>query len=232
MSWLQACGLDEDVFHDQTAVVTGATSGIGQAVALALKRAGAKVWLVGRRLTDGPGSSCVDLSDVDQIERLGKTLRSSLSQVDILVHAAGVLRVGPLEQATAEDLDMLYKVNLRAPFLLTKALLPLLRVRPGQVVFVNSSVGLTAKSGAGLYSATKYGLRALADSLRQEVNADGIRVISIFPGKTATPMHEADKQRCPERFLQPSDVAASILYSLAVPFRGELTDLALRPLRK
>jgi NADP-dependent 3-hydroxy acid dehydrogenase YdfG len=109
--------------------------------------------------------------------------------------------------------------------------------RQGQIVFINSSAGLTAKAGAGQYAATKFALKAIADSLRAEVNALGLRVLSVYPGRTASPMQAAiykmeGKAYNPERLLQPEDVAACVINALSLPRTAEVTDIQVRPLVK
>jgi NAD(P)-dependent dehydrogenase (short-subunit alcohol dehydrogenase family) len=133
-------------------------------------------------------------------------------------------------------LDHLYRVNVRAPYLLTQRLLPLLRRARGQVVFVNSSATMHASPGIAQYAATKHALRGLADSLRCEVNDDGIRVLSVYPGRTASPMQEhlhREQSPCaPYRaadLLQPDDVAAVIVQALRLPRTAEVTDVHVRP---
>jgi NADP-dependent 3-hydroxy acid dehydrogenase YdfG len=108
--------------------------------------------------------------------------------------------------------------------------------RRGQIVFINSSVGLRARAGVGQYAATKHALKALADSLREEVNASGVRVISVYPGQTASPMQAdlyeaAQKIYTPERLLQASDVAEVVVCALSLPRSAEVTDIALRPMQ-
>ena len=119
------------------------------------------------------------------------------------------------------------------PFLLTQALLPDLLARRGQVVFVNSSAGLAARAGVAQYAATKHALKALADSLREEVHGHGVRVISIYPGRTATPMQE---EVCrmegvaydPGACLQPADVATMVLSAMTLPDGAEVKDISIR----
>jgi NAD(P)-dependent dehydrogenase (short-subunit alcohol dehydrogenase family) len=135
------------------------------------------------------------------------------------------------------DFDGQYRTNVRAPYVLTQALLPMLRSRQGQIVFINSSVGLNARAGVGQYAATKHALKALADSLREEVNAASVRVLSVFLGRTASPMqagiHAAEgKAYHPERLLQPQDVAAVVLNALSLPRTAEVTDISIRPFMK
>jgi NADP-dependent 3-hydroxy acid dehydrogenase YdfG len=120
------------------------------------------------------------------------------------------------------------------PFALTQALLPLLRMRQGQIVFVNSSQGIQAKGTTGLFAATQHALKAIADSLRQEVNADGVRVLSIYPGRTATPRMQAlyeveGRPYRPELLLQAEDIAQVVLDTLQLPRTAEITNIEIRP---
>jgi short-subunit dehydrogenase len=115
--------------------------------------------------------------------------------------------------------------------------LPLLKMQKGQIVFINSSVGLVSKANLSQYAATKHALRAFADSLREEVNEMGIRVLSVFPGRTATPMQEMifnweGKDYPPTRLLQPQDVAAVVIHALSLPRTAEVTDISIRPMAK
>jgi len=157
--------------------------------------------------------------------------------MDILVHSAGVIALGPLESASLEDFDRQYRTNVRAPFALTQALLPMLRVHQGSVVFVNSSAGMNTRVSISQYSATKHALKAIADSFRAEVNSDGIRVLSVYPGRTASPqqaaIHQAEgKAYSPELLMQPADVARIIVDALKVNRTAEVTDISIRPMRK
>jgi NAD(P)-dependent dehydrogenase (short-subunit alcohol dehydrogenase family) len=222
------------------ALITGASGGIGSAIARALAEEGFRLFLVGRNLEKltVPGEALqADLTDDAQLRATAAKVREVFGGVDLLIHSIGLFRAGPIATSPVEDLDAQYRVNLRAPYLLTQELLPSLIERQGQVVFVNSSAGFhPAKGSWGAYSATKHGLRALADSLRDEVNRKGVRVLTIFPGRTATPMQEEvhrfeGKPYDPARFLQPEDVAASVVQALRLPRTAELTDLHIRPMR-
>jgi NADP-dependent 3-hydroxy acid dehydrogenase YdfG len=229
-----------------TCVVTGASSGIGRSVAIALASAGATVCAVARRrqelettanLAGGAGRFVLldmDLAREDQIQDLADALLAQGGTVDVLVHSAGTWSHGDVETASVRDLDRMYALNVRAPYLLTQALLPTLRERKGQVVFVNSTAGLTARAGVAQYAATKHALKAIADSLREEVNSDGVRVVSVFPGRTATPMQSrvfaAEGRRyLPERLMQPADVASVVLQAITLPRTAEVTDVMVRP---
>ncbi len=239
-----------DTFEGQIAVVTGAGSGVGKAIALAFAADGATVCLVGRRVgpleatareveIDAPRPLIyvTDLARDEDIGELVARLREDHGRVDALVHGAGVYARGEAGVAPAADFDRQYQVNVRAPYVLTGALLPLLRPHQGQIVFVNSSAGLSAGAGVGQYAATKHALKAVADSVRAEVNAGGVRVLSVYLGRTATPMQEMvhaleGKAYHPERLIQPEDVAAVVVHTLNLPYTVEVTDITLRPLLK
>ncbi len=234
-------------FADRVAVVTGASSGVGRAIALALAERGATVCLIGR---DAERLACVadlarahaagvlsfrlDLTDDGDVHNLAARLRTAFDHLDVLVHSAGSYARGRLEHASVSELDEQYRTNVRAPYLVTQALMPLLRVAGGDLVFVNSTAGLVAPAEVGQYAATKHALRALADSLRQEVNAAGIRVLNVFLGRTATPRQASIYQSegrtyTPELLVQPEDVASLVLSILALPRTAEVTDITIRP---
>ena len=147
-----------NALHGHIAVVTGAGSGVGQAIACALGAQGATLCLVGRTLATLEATACsisnakaaircypTDLTHASAVQTLAEQLHRDWDTLDILVHSAGVYAMGTLEAAPVTELDLQYRTNVRAPYLLTQALLPLLRRRQGQVVFINSSVGLTAR---------------------------------------------------------------------------------------
>jgi NAD(P)-dependent dehydrogenase (short-subunit alcohol dehydrogenase family) len=233
----------------RVSLVTGASSGIGRAIALALSREGACVYAVGRnpitlaetvaaaRRFSNATSFEIDLTVDEQIQPLLRRLEQA-GKLDILIHGAGVIHQGMAEHARIEDLDLQYAANVRAPYFLTQRLLPMLTAARGQIVFINSSAGLTAnRPEVGQYAATKYALRAIADSLREELNPKGIRVLSIYLGRTATPMQEAvcreeGKVYHPEVLLQPEDVASMVVQALMLPITAEVTDISMRPMRK
>ena len=237
-----------NTLEKQIAVVTGASSGIGRAIALGLAAQGASLCLVGRKLetlqsvaqaAKGKASRhyCypADLAVGRDVDELIAGLLRDIPAVDVLVHAAGIIRLAPLETGTADELDSHYRTNLRAPYVLTQGLLPALKSRQGQVLFVNSSAALTARANVGQYAASKHALKAVADSLREEVNPAGVRVLSLFLGRTATPMQAAvhameARAYHPELLMQPEDVAAVAVHALTLPRSVEVTEISMRPL--
>lgn len=237
-------------FADKVTVVTGASGTIGKAIALGLATRDAKICLVGRKLAaleaaakdiqkSGGRAFCypVDLSVDEELQVLMTHLQRDFDHVDVLVHSAAIIVLGQVEQSSLADFDSQYRVNIRAPYALSQGLLPMLRPCQGQIVFMNSSVWLNARAGIGQYAATKYALKAIADTLRDEVNASGIRVLSVFLGRTAGPMQVAihgleSKIYDPERLLQPRDIATAVMNALSLPRTAEATDIHIRPLQK
>lgn len=237
-------------FKDQVAVITGASSGIGRAIALELARAGAICCLIGRsreKLEEvasiaKESSPLVRIYDFDlvvegNIAAIEKEIKKEFGRVNILVHSAGIFNSGAVKDASVEEFDKLYQANVRAPFLLTQTLLPMIRPSAGQIVFINSSQGLNGKQNTSQFASTQHSIRAIADSLRDEVNADGVKVISLFLGRTATPRMESlfkkeGKKYSPELLLQPEDVASVVVHTLSLPGTAEVTNINIRPMIK
>ncbi len=234
---------------NQVAVVTGAGSGIGRAIALCLGEKRLRLALVGRTkekldvvaaaAKSSPAVRCyaVDLSLESNVARLGNDLQCDFGCVDILVHSAGAITLGRIVSSKVEDFDRQYCVNVRAPYLLTRALLPSLEASKGQIVFVNSTMGFETRANVAQYAASKHALRALADSLRQEVNGAGLRVLNIYLGRTATPMQAEifkteERDYRPELLMQPEDVASVVVHALSLPRTAEVTEIRMRPLAK
>jgi NADP-dependent 3-hydroxy acid dehydrogenase YdfG len=234
----------------RVAVVTGASSGVGRAIALALAREGAELCAVGRdfnalaetvaaaRRFSPAIAFPMDLTVEESFQTLLRHLEEKAGKLDILVHSAGVIRQDLMQRARIEDLDLQYATNVRAPYLVSQRLLPFLARARGQIVFINSSVGLAVKRPeVGQYAATKHALKAIADSLREEVNPKGIRVLTLYLGRTATPMQEAlfRQDGCeyhPETLLQPEDVASLVVHALMLPGTAEVTEISIRPMTK
>ncbi|HEU4344832.1 MAG TPA: SDR family NAD(P)-dependent oxidoreductase [Candidatus Binatia bacterium] len=246
----QSSRRDHDEFSGQVAVVSGGGSGIGRAAALALASRGAALYLLGRdseRLqkvreevgANGKLTRCypIDLTRDSDVEELQQRVRNDFGAVDILIHSAGIISLGGVGSAPIADFDRQYRTNVRAVYLLTQTMLPLLKERRGQIVFFNSTAGLTANANAAQYSAAKHAIKAIADSLREEVNPAGLRVLTVYIGRTATPMQETvhsieGKTYRPERLLQPEDVTSVVLNALSLPRTAEVTEITIRPLTK
>jgi NADP-dependent 3-hydroxy acid dehydrogenase YdfG len=234
--------------NSAVAIVTGAGGGIGTAIARALVGEGATVFVIGRSrekleaAISGLDPTRVrvfpaDLTRTEDIQSLGSKVEQEFGRLDLLLHSAGVISHASVEQGPVTDFDAQYAANLRAPYLLTQTMLPLLKRSRGQIVFINSSAGLAARPNTGQFCATQHALRALTDSIRAEVNGDGIRVLSVYPGRTATSRQaaiyaSAGAQYRPELLLQPEDVASVVINAITLARTAEVTDISIRPMQK
>lgn len=234
--------------NSSVALVTGASSGIGRAVSRALAARGYALANLARdpdRLgaladelapTTRVVSYSVDLARDEELRDVARRIAQDFGRLDALVHSSGLFAEASVASGSVDEFDAVFRVNVRAPFLLSQTLLPLLKASGGQVVFVNSSVArMPARAGQAAYAGSKAALLALADSLRAEVNAQGIRVLTVYPGRTATTMQERlslsqGKDYRPERLLQPEDVANTLVSALELPRTAEVTDIAIRPM--
>jgi NAD(P)-dependent dehydrogenase (short-subunit alcohol dehydrogenase family) len=232
----------------QSAIVTGAGRGIGRAIARHLAGLGAKVLCVARtraeldevvRSTGGKAAAfAADISAAGAATAILEAQQAHAPSLDILVNAAGILTLGTMEQMELEILDRAFAVNVRSPYVLTQTALPALKRSRGQVLFVNSSIlRATNTAGRGVHAAAQAALKAFADSLRDEVNGDGIRVLSVMPGRTATRRMEdrsvaEGRPYRPDLLLQPEDVAEVACNALLLPRTAETTDLFIRPMVK
>ncbi|MCV7377973.1 short chain dehydrogenase [Mycobacterium alsense] len=221
-----------------TALITGASGGIGSAIATALSathtlllagRSSDRLDSVARRL--GATTFPLDLTNPDEIEAGCEVV----DELDVLVHNAGVFVPGHVAESDIDDWRATFAVNVFGTVELTLALLPALRRAHGQVVFINSGSGQKVSSGMASYSASKFALRAFADSLRQD--EPDLRVTTIYPGRTDTAMQRElvafeGGQYDPANFLRPETVAAAVANAVATPPDGHVHEVVLRPGRR
>lgn len=225
-----------------THLITGAGSGIGTAVTERLAERGDELWLLARDAGRAkelagrfPGARTV-VGDLGDPEKLSWALshQSLPDRLDSLLHIAGVVDLGEIGELTPKAWNRQLAANLVAPAELTRLLLPQLRLAQGHVIFLNSGAGLRANAQWGAYAASKHGLKALADALRWEESGNGVRVTTVYPGRTATPMqvkvHQQEgKEYDAERWIAPETVATTVLTALDLPRDAEITDLQIRP---
>jgi short-subunit dehydrogenase len=210
----------------RTHLVTGAGSGIGHEVAQRLEQRGDEVLRLTRDI--------VDLADARALTQWVHDLAARTPRLDSLLHIAGTVELGVVAELDLAVWQRQLAVNLTAPAVLTAALLPALRAAHGTVVFVNSGAGLVANADWSAYAASKFGLRALADSLRAEEAERGVRVTTVFPSRTATPMqekvHEQEgKTYDASRWIRPETVADAILHVLDLTPDATIPELVVRP---
>jgi len=220
-------------------LVTGAGSGIGQAVADLLHARGDDLVLLARneqraaRLADRYAGSDVRVIDLAEPASMAAAV-VGVEPLDAIVHAAGVITLGPVADQRLDDFIEQLTVNLLAPAELTRLLLPALRATRGTAVFLNSGAGLAAHAGWSAYAASKFGLRAFADALRAEEADSGVRVTTVYPGRTATPMQEQVHEHEGREYdaadwSAPETVAATIVHVLDLPGDSTISEVTLRP---
>jgi 3-oxoacyl-[acyl-carrier protein] reductase len=228
-----------------TALITGATEGIGRATAFALGRAGYRLGVCAR--TDSKvrkliaeleaegfeaAGAAADVGKPEDVDRLVGEITRTLGDIDVLVNNAGILIAKPLNELTLEDWDSTMATNVRSLFLVTRAVLPSMRQRQrGSIVNVASLAGRNGFVGGTAYTASKHAVLGFSRSLMLEVRKENVRVIAICPGSVDTsllqdqPMLKAE----PSRILQPEDVADTILQALKLPARALVSELDIRP---
>jgi NADP-dependent 3-hydroxy acid dehydrogenase YdfG len=228
-------------------LVTGASSGIGLAVAGAFRTRAAWVGLVARdpgRLSDavskvGGAALSRDVTSADQVELLRQDVAGVIGGApDVIVNSAGSFLLAPFTETSPEDFDRQVDVNLRGPFLVTRAFLPAMLARgSGHVVNVSSIAGRLAFPGNAAYSASKFGLRGMHEVLAAELRGTGVRATLIEPAATDTPLWDAlqpdDRPDLPSRtsMLNVEDVARAIVYAVEQPAGIEVSLLALQSSR-
>jgi NADP-dependent 3-hydroxy acid dehydrogenase YdfG len=235
----------------KVAAITGASSGIGEATALALAAEGASVAIGARRLDrlealaeriDGKALPIeVDVADEDSANAFISKAHSELGGLDILVNNAGVMLLGPVEGAPTDQWRTMVNVNLLGLLYCTHAALPLMReAGSGHIVNISSVAGRSANAGSAVYNLTKFGVGAFSEALRQEVSPLGIRTTIIEPGFVDTELQghnehpavregiEKMRESLPE-VLQAEDIARGIAYAVTQPQRVDVNEVLIRP---
>ncbi|UDL91358.1 SDR family NAD(P)-dependent oxidoreductase [Mesorhizobium sp. PAMC28654] len=236
----------------KVALITGASSGIGEATALALAAGGARVAIAARRADrlealagriEKAGGAALrieaDVTRADDISRMVGQVIGEWGQLDILVNNAGIMLLSPAADAVLDDWRRMIELNLLALMGVTKAALPYLKAAKGHVVNVSSIAGRVANPGASGYAATKFGVVGFSESLRREVYVDKVRVTVIEPGLVRTELGDhitnaASKAGLDQRLatmeaLTAEDVAAAILYAVSQPARVNVNEIVIRP---
>lgn len=219
------------------ALVSGATGGIGGAIAkalavdhrvIALGRDGGRLAALGR--IDGVEPTEIDILDLDAVRHLVE----SLGRLDVVVLSAAVSNRVSIEEADADEWRRQLELNVVVPAETARFALPALRRSGGQIVFVNSGAGIRSYPTHTLYSATKFALKAVADGLRGEVRSDGIRIATVYPGPTDTPMLAGDLRKAgrdvdSERYIAPESIASAVRAVVDATPDAQITDLVVRP---
>ena len=225
----------------KVALVTGAGRGIGRAIAVALAKAGCSVVITARSIDQlldvrkaidavkGKALSIqADLTRDDDLQRL----LQSCGAIDFLINNAGWGKRAPVVRAKIEDWDQTFRLNLRAPMILAKELLPaMIKKSEGAVINIGSVSGKSGEADGAAYSASKFGLIGFTQSLYEEVREHGIKVAVILPGFVDTPMIPPVKHLDRSKMIQADDVAQTVLYVLNSPATSCPVEITIRPQR-
>ena len=237
---------------NQVVAITGASSGIGEATALACARAGAAVALGARRadriaaLAERIGQEGgravalpTDVGEESQARAFVERAHSELGRLDVLVNNAGVMLLGPIESAPTEEWRRMIHANVFGVLYCTHAALPLMRGQgSGHIVNVSSVAGRIARAGSGVYNLTKFGVGAFSEALRQETAGAGIRVTLVEPGAVTTELAGHNRPEVREamakRFkgvtpLAAEEIADAILYAIGQPPNVSVNEVLVRP---
>jgi NADP-dependent 3-hydroxy acid dehydrogenase YdfG len=237
---------------NQLVAVTGASSGIGEATAIACARAGATVALAARRLDRlqaladriaGEGGRALavqsDVGDEEQARAFIERAHAELGRLDVLVNNAGVMLLGPIAGAPTEEWRQMIHANVFGVLYCTHAALPLMAAQgSGHIVNVSSVAGRVARAGSGVYNLTKFGVGAFSEALRQEAVPLGVRVTVIEPGAVATELPDHNRPEIRELIdkvfsgvtpLASEDIADAILYAVGRPANVSINELLVRP---
>ena len=231
------------MINQPVAIITGASRGIGRAIAKRFVKEGMAVALVGRDKSALQETSDLirkesnhptlqieaDLRDVQQIELIVDKTIAEWGRIDVLVNNAGVMYQKPFEDLNQDEIQGMLDVNLRAAILLTqKALHHIKKQENGTIINIASLAGKNPVKNGTVYAATKWALRGFASSLMLEVRQDNVRVVTIFPGSVDTDLNrQSALQR--DTMMQPEDVAHAVYSALVVDRRTMMSEIDLRP---
>jgi NADP-dependent 3-hydroxy acid dehydrogenase YdfG len=239
--------MTNDLQTGRVAVITGASSGIGEATARALVADGNKVALLARRadrieaiageLGDAAIAIEADVTDRDSLLAAAARVQEELGGADILVNNAGVMLLGPFSAGQRADYRRMVEVNLLGAITATEVFLDQIRAKKGDLVNISSVAGRTARIGNAAYAATKWGINGLSEGLRQELQPD-VRVMVVEPGAVATELtdhitHDATKAATKDYVkdlaITADDIAGVIAFAVARPHRMTLNEILVRP---
>lgn len=226
---------------NKVAIVTGASRGIGETIAVRLAREGMRIVLAARtesmlhsvkREIENSGGTAIaiptDVTSEQSVHRMVEETAAAFGAVDVLVNNAGVGFFSPVTEMTIPQFDAMVNVNLKGMFLCCKEVLPhMSRQGRGDIVNIASLAGKNSFAGGSVYSATKWGVLGFSRSLMLEVRDRMIRVITICPGSVNT--HFSDTERNNPDIIQPDDVAETVLFALTMPGRVNVSEIDVRP---
>ncbi len=231
----------ESLFKKKVLVV-GATGGIGRETAKLIKQSNADVFITGRdaakllevKLDLGLDSSRVfemDITDENSVESVANSIHDTIGTLDIIINAAGIGIIKPLEKLTYEDFDLTVATNLRGTFNLLKSFLPPMKVaKEGLILNMPGVLGKTPMAGAGAYAASKYGVNGLVKSVREELKRTNIRVTNIYLGGVDTPFWDnIDMKVRKDKFIREKEAAKAVWFLCQQPKSGVVSEMVIQP---
>jgi NADP-dependent 3-hydroxy acid dehydrogenase YdfG len=237
----------------KVALVTGASSGIGEAIAIALAQAGVTIALVARRADrlaalaqriDSMGSGkalalAADMSVADEAQKVVEQTVSRLGKLDILINSAGVIQAGGVENCDLEEYRSVFDINLFATLYTSKAAIPHMLAGGGDIITISSLVARKGGPFTNAYAASKHAVNSMTDAMRQELGGRNIRVSILMPGATKTEVAEnisdpkfRDAIRAhvgKEGAVLPSEVGDTVVFMLSLPRRVNISEISIRP---
>jgi len=240
--------------NDKVVIITGASSGLGEASARLLAQKGARLVLAARRLErleklvaeiTQAGAQAIavktDVSNRGEVEHMVKTAQNQFGTVDVLFANAGIMPQAPLYKVQVDEWDAMIDVNIKGVLYSIAAVLPIMRKRQsGHIINMSSVAGLKVASGRGtVYSATKFAVKAISEGLREEVAADGIRVTCLYPGAIQTELvnsiNDEESRAAVQAFydnygnISADTIARAVVYALEQPADVAINDISIRP---
>jgi len=223
-------------------LIAGATGGIGAAAAHLLAGSGATLFLVGRDVQklQKVGADCkvpsdrlfeAELSNENEVMAIGETIHSMIPQIDILINAAGIGIIKSFENLSTEDFTKTLNANLYVPFFLLKAFLPKMKeVKKGLIINIPGVLGKVPMAGAAAYSASKYGLVGLMQSIREELKRTEIRITNLYLGGVDSPFWDTIELRVQrDKMIQAEEAAKAIWFLCQQPASGVVSEMVLQP---
>jgi 3-oxoacyl-[acyl-carrier protein] reductase len=224
-------------------LITGANSGIGEAIALLFAKEGADLCLVARRAEEllRVATHCralgvaalhitTDISDEKQVERMRKESIRAFKKIDILINNAGYGRYGPFTTTPIEEWDRMWRVNVRGTVLVTQAIIPsMIAMKNGHIVNISSIHGIHTSANASAYCATKFAITGLTEALAKELWKDGIKVSAICPGGVLTPFLGIPPKEKNQEFLEPEEIAKVVLDVVTAPGKALIMKVVIAP---
>jgi 3-oxoacyl-[acyl-carrier protein] reductase len=229
--------------HGKNALITGASSGIGKAIALLFAKEGAQLCLVARRREEllKVAKQCrafgvtaldipTDITDELQVKRMAEESITSFKKIDILINNAGYGKYGPFATTPIDEWDRMWRVNVRGAVLVTQAILPsMVAAKRGHIVNISSIHGIHTSANASAYCATKFAVTGLTEVLAKELWKDGIKVSAVCPGGVLTAFLGVPPEEKNQEFLEPDEVAQTVMDIVTVPGKALIMKVVVAP---